>query len=34
MQMTDGRTAYRQEGEQMSEQDEWAGKRARKVKQY
>ncbi|MBW6114766.1 hypothetical protein KZ846_33815, partial [Pseudomonas aeruginosa] len=27
MQMTDGRTAYRQEGEQMSEQDEWAGER-------
>ncbi|MCT5995528.1 hypothetical protein LZN15_14035, partial [Pseudomonas aeruginosa] len=27
MQMTDGRSAYRQEGEQMSEQDEWAGER-------
>ncbi|MBG4655400.1 acyl-CoA dehydrogenase family protein [Pseudomonas aeruginosa] len=32
MQMTDGRTAYRQEGEQMSEQDEWAGEREQRLR--
>ncbi|MCT4884617.1 acyl-CoA dehydrogenase, partial [Pseudomonas aeruginosa] len=32
MQMTDGRSAYRQEGEQMSEQDEWAGEREQRLR--